>query len=109
MKIDSLKAIIKETMKEAIQEELKDILLEAVKSGTGTASKPSSVVSENVTKPSMPKKSTRQDYMNVINETAMQFNSNDVATFRPSTGDVTNGNLGSGAVSMDQIMGLMNK
>ena len=31
MKINELKKIIKQTVKEAIQEELKDILLEAVK------------------------------------------------------------------------------
>jgi hypothetical protein len=107
MKATELKKMIKEAVKEAIQEELKDILLEAVRS-------PKQVVQENVAMPtpqlsSKPKIDAKKAYMDVMNETAMNFTSKDAQTFRPQGSmDMANGTLPEGNVSMDQIMGLLN-
>jgi hypothetical protein len=109
MKTTELKKFIKEAVREAIQEELKDILLEAVRS-------PKQIVRESYTPPiqtsqpsfTQPTMDLRSKYAGVLNETAMSFTSNDVAQpFRPQ-GDPINGNLGVGEVGMDQIMGLLN-
>jgi hypothetical protein len=112
MKSTDFKKIIKEAVREAIQEELKDILLEAVKS-------PKQVVRESyapTTNPIQPSQPTytppsidfRSKYAEVLGETAMSFTSNDVQPFRPQVSDPVNGNLGAGEVGMDQIMNLLN-
>lgn len=107
MKATELKKMIKEAVKEAIQEELKDILLEAVRS-------PKQVVTESVAMPapqlsSKPRIDAKKAYMDVMNETALNFTSQDSQTFRPQgSTDMVNGSLPEGNVSMDQIMGLLN-
>ena len=112
MKATDFKKIIKQAVKEAIQEELKEILLEAVRS-------PKQVVKESyasTTNPIQPSQPTfnqssvdlRSKYMDVLGETALSFTSNDVQPFRPQVADPINGNLGTGEVGMDQIMGLLN-
>lgn len=107
MKLNELKKIVKESVKEAIQEELKDILLEAVRS-------PKQVVQENVSIPtpqlsSKPTIDAKKSYMDVMNETALSFNSSNVQTFNPRQPgvDPINGNLPEGELSMDQIRGLI--
>ena len=107
MKLNELKKIVKESVKEAIQEELKDILLEAVRS-------PKQVVQENVSIPtpqlsSKPTTDAKKSYMDVMNETALSFNSSNVQTFNPKQPgvDPINGNLPAGELSMDQIRGLI--
>jgi hypothetical protein len=109
MKTTELKKFIKEAVREAIQEELKDILLEAVRS-------PKQVVREAYNPPprtpepsfTQPTMDLRSKYADVLGETAMSFTSNDVAQpFRPQ-GDPINGNLGTGELGMDQIMSLLN-
>ena len=109
MKNTDFKKLIKEAVREAIQEELKDILLEAVKS-------PKQVVRESNSPPPYPSQPSftqptmdlREKYRDVLGETAMSFTSQDIQpSFRPS-GDPINGNLGAGEVGMDQIMGLLN-
>jgi hypothetical protein len=123
MKVSQLKTIVKEAVKEAIQEEIKDILLEAVRS-------PKQVVSEykptnptvGIPSPTNPvatksREEIRENYMNVLggmmpgkdgtlsattNNIPLQVNGN-IDTTSP------NGSLPQGEVSMDQIMGLMNK
>jgi hypothetical protein len=109
MKTTDFKKLIKEAVREAIQEELKDILLEAVKS-------PKQIVRESYAPPSIPAQPAyapppidfRSKYAEVLGETAMSFTSNDVQQpFRPQ-GDPINGNLGTGELGMDQIMGLLN-
>ena len=113
MKLNELKKIVKESVKEAIQEELKDVLLEAVRS-------PKQVVQENVSMPTPQLNSNpnsnpidaKKSYMDVINETALSFNSSDVRNVQnfnpnqPGT-DSVNGNLPAGELSIDQISGLM--
>jgi len=110
MKSTDFKKLIKEAVREAIQEELKDILLEAVKS-------PKQVVRESYTPPvqtsqpsyTPPPIDFRSKYAEVLGETAMSFTSQDVQQpFRPQSSDPVNGNLGTGELGMDQIMGLLN-
>jgi hypothetical protein len=109
MKSTELKKFIKDAVREAIQEELKDILLEAMRS-------PKQVVRESYSPPAQtpqpsftqPTMDLRSKYADVLGETAMSFTSNDVAQpFRPQ-GDPINGNLGTGELGMDQIMSLLN-
>jgi len=109
MKSTDFKKLIKEAVREAIQEELKDILLEAVKS-------PKQVVRESYAPPTQkphpsyapPSVDFRSKYAEVLGETAMSFTSQDAQpAFRPQ-GDPVNGNLGTGELGMDQIMGLLN-
>ena len=122
MKISQLKSIVKEAVKEAIQEEIKDILLEAVKS-------PKQIVSEykpveqkvNQPSPTNPvatqtREQIRENYMNVLGSMmpdangTISANTNNVP-LQVTNMDTTspNGKLPEGNVSMDQIMGLMNK
>jgi hypothetical protein len=111
MKSVEFKKIIKEAVREVIQEELKDILLEAVKT-------PKTVVREsyssttNPIQPSQPaftpNVDLRSKYADILGETALSFTSNDVQPFRPQVSDPINGHLGVGEVDMNQIMGLLN-
>lgn len=109
MKASELKKIIKASVKEAIQEELKDILLEAVKSSNTqpiTESKNIDVVNHT------PSLDSKQKYAEILNDMTMNFTSQDVPKkFTPQGSmDTTspNGKLPDGDVGMDQIMGLMN-
>ena len=112
MKSADFKKMIKEAVREVIQEELKDILLEAIKT-------PKTVVRESyapTTNPIQPSQPTftpptmdlRSKYVDVLGETALSFTSNDVQPFRPQVSDPINGNLGVGEVDMSQIMSLLN-
>ena len=127
MKISQLKKIIKESVKEAIQEEMKDILIEAVRA-------PKQVVSEykssevNVGQPSptnpvaqtnLPEKDKlklRENMMSVLDgmmpgaDGTLSATSANVPLKVQGPMDTTsaNGSLPDGNVSMDQIMGLMN-
>ena len=116
MKLAELKNTLKEVVKEVIQEELKDILLEAVKSNKQPVYEQKSYAPPT-TQPSNPevKQNIRENYMNVLGDMKKQFTSGDVI---PTQGlqvsgpvDTTspNGKLPEGEVSIDQIMGIMNK
>ena len=109
MKAIDFKKLIKEAVREVIQEELKDILLEALKS-------PKQIVRESYSPPSTPTQPAyappsidfRTKYAEALGETALSFTSQDAQpSFRPH-GDPVNGNLGSGEVGMEQIMNLLN-
>jgi len=107
MKSVEFKKIIKEAVREVIQEELKDILLEAVKT-------PKTVVRESYSSTTNPQPAftpnvdLRSKYADILGETALSFTSNDVQPFRPQSVDPVNGSLGVGEVDMNQIMGLLN-
>ena len=108
MKQSELKKMIKGAVKEAIQEELKDILLEAVRS-------PKQQVVENVQPqktvegPSMSSNERRAAYQNILGDMQSSFTSQNVAKpFNPQ-GAMPGGDLPSGEVNMSQIMNLMNK
>jgi len=111
MKVDSLKKIIKDAVREAIQEELKDILLEAVRAPKVSVSN-QELVSESkaASKPASSQLSAQQRkniYEQMLGETA--FTSQNMPTYRPNPNvDGASGTLPQGDVSMDQIMGLMN-
>ena len=127
MKLSQLKSIVKDAVKEAIQEEMKDILIEAVRS-------PKSVVYENsmgvpntnigtpnpmnpVIQTPMPddkRMAMKENIQNVLGSMMPGANGTLSATtanvpLQMGSGDTTspNGSLSNGNVSMDQIMGLM--
>jgi hypothetical protein len=127
MKLSQLKSIVKDAVKEAIQEEMKDILMEAVRSpkqtvyenrmGTPTtdvaAPSPTNPIMQS-TLPETDKVALRENMMNVLNgmrpgaNGTLNANTNSVPLQVTST-DTINGSLPQGEVNMDQIMGLMNK
>lgn len=119
MKLSQLKTIVKEAVKEAIQEEMKDILMEAVRSPKQTvyenilgspttdAATPTPMSTDN-------RMAMRENIQNVLSgmmpgaDGTMQANTNSVP-LQVGSVDTTspNGKLPEGNVSMDQIMGLM--
>jgi len=110
MKSTHFKKIIKEAVKEAIQEELKDILLEAVKAPKSqpiSENKNNNVISSNSPLEN-PTTNIRQNYSDIMSETAISMTSNDVPRFNPQGVDPVNGNLGEGELSMDAITNLLN-
>jgi hypothetical protein len=113
MKNTEFKKIIKDAVKEAIREEMKDIILEAIRTSKGPSM---SIVQESIkpeppyvnTQPIIDAKDRRLLYDQVLNDTTLSFNSSQVSTFNPQVGyDPANGTLPSGDVDMNQIMGLM--
>ena len=118
MKSEEFKKIIKEAVREVFVEEMKEILLEAVKSPKGT---PVGVggygtVTESVqptnSKPLDP--NARKAVMaNILGDMAsgrtMTTEALTANTFVPRGGDAINGSLPEGNVGLDQIMGLLNK
>lgn len=105
MKSQALKTLIKESVREVIHEELKEILLEAVKAPKQITSTPTTPP------PSIEAKQVSEDkrtaYANILGETAAQFTSQNVNQFNPQ-GVMPGGDLPQGNVGMDQIMGLLN-
>tara|TARA_B100000768_G_scaffold84381_1_gene79772 strand:+ start:10015 stop:10368 length:354 start_codon:yes stop_codon:yes gene_type:complete len=117
MKSSEFKKIVKSAVKEAIQEELKDILFESFKS-----QKNISPITENIQynqqqqqhltspQPEVSLADKRAKYEEALNGTQLNFTSNDVQSFNPQPGaDAINGSLGGGSVSMDQITNLMGR
>ena len=119
MKSSELKNLIKTAVREAIQEELKDILLEAVKTPTVMAQPtfvPTPQITENLQNPTpqqpmMSSEDKREAYKNILGDTAATLTSNNVPqSFNPQQGfDSSNGTLPQGEVDMSQIAGLMNR
>jgi hypothetical protein len=119
MKLNELRKVIREEVKAAIQEELKDILLEAVRSPktvvTGTTPQ------QNTTQalPEADKAKLRENMMGVLNgmkpgQDTLSFNSTDArnmgGNLQVAPGMNTSGEgsqLPAGNVGLDQIMGLM--
>ena len=111
MKQDALKKLIKQAVREAIQEELKDILLEAVRT-------PKQQIVENVQPQkvvegsAMSSNEKRTAYQNILGDMQTSFGTQQVSQPLQLTGNIDtaspNGQLPQGNVSMDQIMGLMN-
>ena len=111
MKSTAFKKIIKECVREVFRDELKDILLESLKSNNSKPTITESVVVPQPTLTSKPDPKSlvnkRQAYMDVIGETAMSFNSSDVGRFNPQGVDPVSGNMPEGEVSLDQITNLI--
>jgi len=115
MKTDALKTLIKEAVREAIQEELKDILLEAVRA-------PKTVVNESLrdtyAQPHIeqPKQLTAAERRNMFAGMLGEMQMGGAATSAYAGNlqvngpvDTVNGSLPEGSVGLDQIMALMNK
>ena len=114
MKTTELKILIKEAVREAIQEELKDILLEAVRA-------PKTVVAESlrdtyaqphIEKPKQLNAAERRAMFGGLLEEMQNggvANSQYAGNFQPQPVDTINGALPEGSVGLDQIMALMNK
>jgi hypothetical protein len=114
MKTSVFKQLIKEAVKEVFQEEMKSILLEAVRA-------PKTIVNESlrdtyaqphINNPKTLSPEERKAMFGNILEN-MSGNStittNDMTTFVPRPVNVENGSLPEGNVGLDQIMGLMNR
>jgi hypothetical protein len=115
MKPSDFKKIIKEAVREAIQEELKDILLEAVRA-------PKTIVTESIkdtyAQPHLlkPKQLTPQERQAMFGGILEEMQTGGAATttysgqFQPQGPvDAINGALPEGEVGLDMIMGLMSK
>ena len=108
MKSQVFKSLIKEAVKEAIQEELKEVLIEAIKAPKQTFVEPSPQPQfSSPTKSPQINEDRRAKYANILGETVQQFTSQDVNRFNPQ-GTMPGGDLPSGELGMDQIMGLLN-
>ncbi len=114
MKSTELKNMIKDAVREAIQEELKDILLEAVKAPKASTV---AVVQESVAQtpnqpqqPQMNADQKREAYQNILGEMGNTMTTNNVPqSFNPAGADPINGSLPPGEVDMSQIANLMGK
>ena len=129
MKPSELKSFIKEAVREAIQEELKDILLEAVRAPKLPIQETyqMSPVAVDTTTPQLPQKSSteKRAMMESImgdmrrGQDTLSFNSSDArgvginqTTLQVAPGMNTSGegsSLPAGNVGLDMIMGLMGK
>ena len=119
MKVDALRKIIKETVKEAIQEELKDMLFESFKnqrSGGGVSLTPPPIEPKQpIQEAAAPvdRQQIREGYMNVLGDMKSQFTTGHVPQTQgvqvngPMDTAGPNGKLPEGEVSLDQVMGLM--
>jgi hypothetical protein len=124
MKPSELKSFIKEAVREAIQEELKDILLEAVRAPKLPIQETyqMSPVAVNTTTPQLPQKSSteKRAMMESImgdmrkGQDTLNFTTQNIAanTLQITPGMNTSGDgskLPEGNVGLDMIMGLMGK
>ncbi len=117
MKATEFKKLIKESVREVIQEELKEILLEAVRSPKTVVTGTTTVPSTSHALPDDDKVKLRENMMGVLDgmkrgEDTMSFTSANAQGIGNSLQvqpgmDTTNGPLPAGNVGLDQIMGLM--
>jgi len=116
MKLDILRKIIREEVKGAIQEELKDLLLEAIRTPKQVVETqtytPPALNTQLYSAPTVSKEQLRENYRNILGETAASFNTSQVGKPLQLTGTMDtaspNGRLPEGEVPMNMIMGLMN-
>jgi len=123
MKLSELKIIVKDAVKEAIQESMKDILLEAVRAPKQTVYE-NKTYTQNTTDTAAPtpmstdnRMAMRENIQGVLGGMMPDANGNISANtsalrgpLQVGAGDTAgpNGSLPSGEVDMSQIMGLMN-
>jgi hypothetical protein len=121
MKLDILRKIIREEVKGAIQEELKDLLLEAIRTPKPVVEAQTSITTTpdsgkwfpTTSTSTVSKEQLRENYRNILGETAASFNTSQVGKPLQLNGSMDtaspNGRLPEGEVPMNMIMGLMNK
>lgn len=107
MKVNALKKILKEAVREVFQEELKEMLYESFKS-----QKAAPIVTETRQSNPQEKKAIRESYMNVLGDMQREMSGQRSPQEQPlqvtSVDTMSpNGKLPEGNVSIDQIMGLM--
>ena len=117
MKATEFKKLIKESVREVIQEELKDILLEAVRAPKIQSTSTSQHPSEPTTQGTTPITSTEKKAMmeNIIGDMkrgqdTLSFNSTNAQGMGAeynAQGALPGGDLPAGNLGLDQIMGLM--
>jgi hypothetical protein len=110
MKLNELRKVIREEVKAAIQEELKDILLEAVRSPKPAITENLSVAAPQTKPDPEAQKAFRQQMLSQMaaGNGNMNLTTADTNTFRPSGPATAEGSaLPEGNVGLDQIMGLM--
>ena len=119
MKLNELRKVIREEVKAAIQEELKDILLEAVRSPKTVVTGTTPQQSTPQALPEADKAKLRENMMGVLDgmkpgQDTLSFNSIDArnigGNLQVTPGMNTSGEgsqLPAGNVGLDQIMGLM--
>ena len=108
MKVATLEKLIKKIVKEAIREELGDILIESLKTNKLTPIHESHTPQLSSVPPTTHEE-MRAKYMGVLDDMSMSFTSQDAKPkFTPTPGsDTINGALPEGEVDMSQIMSLM--
>jgi hypothetical protein len=117
MKTDALKKLIKDAVREAIQDELKDILLEAVRSNKQPIRESYQVSDDrtlNFTSNQVPKPSTntKQAYMDILGDMARGPKTGLEGEFRvngPMNTMSEGSSLPEGQLGLDQIMNLISK
>jgi hypothetical protein len=115
MKTDIFKKLIKEAVREAIQEEMKDLLLEAVRSNKQPMNESFNPETRtlNFNTNSLPSRSpmdTKKAYMDILGEIAQGPKSGLEGEFKlQGPIDPVNGSLPDGQLSLDQIMTLTRK
>ena len=117
MKSEEFKKIIKEAVREVFIEEMKEILLEAVKSpkasvsqgGYGTVTESVKPINSKTLDPNARKAVMANILGDMASGRTMTTEALTANTFIPRGGDAINGSLPEGNVGLDQIMGLLNK
>jgi len=117
MKTDALKKLIKDAVREAIQDELKDILLEAVRSNKQPIRESYQVSDDrilNFTSNQVPKTpiNTKQAYMDILGDMARGPKTGLEGEFRvngPMNTMSEGSSLPEGQLGLDQIMNLISK
>jgi len=115
MKTDILKKLIKEAVKEVFQEEMRDILLEAVRSNKQPVNESFNPETRtlNFNTNSLPPKSpvdTKKAYMDILSDIAKGPKNGLEGEFKlQGPVDPLNGSLPEGQLGIDQIMNLINK
>jgi hypothetical protein len=117
MKSEEFKKIIKEAVREVFVEEMKEILLEAVKApktsvgqgGYGTVTESVKPINSKSLDPNAKKAVMANILGDMASGRTMTTEALTANTFVPRGGDAVNGSLPEGNVGLDQIMGLLNK
>lgn len=114
MKVDILKKLIKEAVREVFHEEMKDILIESIKGNkqpiNESEMKTLSFTTKAVPHNPLPNFDSKKAYMDILNETAKGPESGFNGEFKPSGPiDPVNGSLPNGELGLDQILKLVRK
>jgi hypothetical protein len=113
MKTNILKQLIKEAVKEVFQEEMRDILLEAVRSNKQPINESLDSKTRTMDFGSMSQKltpviNTKQAYMDILSDIARGPKNGLEGEFKINGNvDVVNGSLPEGQLGIDQIMNLI--